>query len=304
MTILRYPDRASWLLGRRQGIGGSDAPAALGESPFKSCYSLWAEKTGLAEPDDDATEAMNWGLILEPVLTAEVAKRTLRRVERDEGYAIRVHESIPYMRATLDATQWATDGEHHLPRGPGVLQIKTAGEYNRKEWEDGPPLHYQIQLAHEIDVAGFDWGALCVLVGGNKLYGPFDTLRDDRFIAALRISLGEFWDKVQRKIPPTVDGSESTAKAIARLFPKDTGEVITMSAEGAETAEELYRVKEEIKALDTREAELKNKVMAEIGAATIAMLPDGGKLVCSTVAACSFQMNRKAHRRLTRSKSQ
>ena len=45
-------EREAWLAGRRNGIGASDAPAALGISPFKSRGDLWAEKTGLVEPPD------------------------------------------------------------------------------------------------------------------------------------------------------------------------------------------------------------------------------------------------------------
>ena len=46
--------REDWLQVRQQGIGSSDAAAAVGLSPYKSPLQLWAEKTGQArfpEPD-------------------------------------------------------------------------------------------------------------------------------------------------------------------------------------------------------------------------------------------------------------
>jgi predicted phage-related endonuclease len=40
----RKIERANWLEVRRQGIGGSDAAAAVGLSPYKSPLELWLEK--------------------------------------------------------------------------------------------------------------------------------------------------------------------------------------------------------------------------------------------------------------------
>ena len=40
-------NREEWLQARRRGIGGSDAAAVLGLSPWKSNVRLWEEKTGL-----------------------------------------------------------------------------------------------------------------------------------------------------------------------------------------------------------------------------------------------------------------
>lgn len=41
-----------WLELRTKGLGGSDIGTALGFNSFKSPYQLWAEKTGLIEPED------------------------------------------------------------------------------------------------------------------------------------------------------------------------------------------------------------------------------------------------------------
>ena len=41
-----YQDKDEWLSLRKGYIGGSDAGAVLGMNPYKSAYSLWAEKTG------------------------------------------------------------------------------------------------------------------------------------------------------------------------------------------------------------------------------------------------------------------
>lgn len=50
--IKRIENHAEWISARVSGIGGSDAAAILGKSPFKSNVQLWEEKTGLTKPPD------------------------------------------------------------------------------------------------------------------------------------------------------------------------------------------------------------------------------------------------------------
>lgn len=58
--------REGWLEVRKSGIGGSDAGAAVGLSPYTSQLELWLEKTrrdvGLPKPDPgNTTEPVYWG---------------------------------------------------------------------------------------------------------------------------------------------------------------------------------------------------------------------------------------------------
>ena len=46
---IAYQNREEWLSLRKNYIGGSDAGAVLGMNPYKSAYSLWAEKSGKIE---------------------------------------------------------------------------------------------------------------------------------------------------------------------------------------------------------------------------------------------------------------
>ena len=72
--------REDWLQMRQQGIGSSDAAAAVGLHPYKSPLQLWLEKTnratGMAQPDpQDETSPMYWGTLLEPIVAAHYTKR-------------------------------------------------------------------------------------------------------------------------------------------------------------------------------------------------------------------------------------
>ena len=65
--------REDWLAVRKQGIGSSDAGAAVGLNPYKSQLELWLEKTGRdtmlpkADPHDEESP-MYWGNVLEPIV--------------------------------------------------------------------------------------------------------------------------------------------------------------------------------------------------------------------------------------------
>ena len=79
MSVQTYPDRQSWLNGRSLGIGASETAAALGENPYRSPFSLWAEKTGKLEPADlSKFERVEWGNRLEGAIAKAVGERLIR----------------------------------------------------------------------------------------------------------------------------------------------------------------------------------------------------------------------------------
>jgi len=61
------PDSEEWHNARR-GITGSDIGAILGVSPFKSTYTLWAEKRGLISDRIEPSIAMRMGTLFEPAI--------------------------------------------------------------------------------------------------------------------------------------------------------------------------------------------------------------------------------------------
>ena len=83
----KHLPREEWLVVRKQGIGSSDAAAAVGLNPYKSQLELWLEKTGRdtslpkLDPQDEDSPAY-WGNILEPIVAAHYSRRSGHRVRR------------------------------------------------------------------------------------------------------------------------------------------------------------------------------------------------------------------------------
>src|SRR3990167_10286820 len=95
-------DRPSWLEARRQGLGASDAPVILGLSPWKTPLALYAEKLGLEIEEPEQTEAMAWGLRLQPVIIAAFQEQNPERVAiAKQEFVIDRSPEHPWMLASL-----------------------------------------------------------------------------------------------------------------------------------------------------------------------------------------------------------
>ena len=82
---------------RNTGLGASDAAAAIGVSPYKSRFSLWAEKTGQVEPPDlSEKEAVQWGNYLQPRIAEVYADKTGRIVRQNRADVARHHPDHPW----------------------------------------------------------------------------------------------------------------------------------------------------------------------------------------------------------------
>ena len=260
---------AAWLAERLTGIGGSDAPVVLGLSKFKSPYELWAEKSGVIEaPDLSDREWIEWGHRLERVIGEAYSEKSGRRIVQCSPYVIERHPTIPWMFCTPDAKQRDED------RGRGLLQIKTTNAYAAKDWEEKPPLAYQVQLQHELHVTGQAWGTLACLIGGQKLRW-FDMEANAKFVESMLTAEKEFWRRVEQGDPPPVDGSESTTAILKALYPTDDGESIALPPEANQWDEMLVEAKEKIKALEAEKKLMENHIKAAIGNAAYGVLPDG-----------------------------
>jgi putative phage-type endonuclease len=128
-----------WHEWRRQGLGSSDAPALMGESPWKTPYDVWEDKTGRAKPRA-ANYAQQRGIDREPEARAKY------ELESDIDMPPMLVESAayPFLRASLDG--FNADARR-------VLEIKCPGREDHAEALAGRvPKKYQWQLVHQLMV--------------------------------------------------------------------------------------------------------------------------------------------------------
>ena len=161
-------DIGQWLTVRKQGIGSSDAAAAVGLNPYKSQLQLWMEKTGRdgdlpkTDPNDESSP-MYWGNLLEAIVAAHYSKRTGYKVRRIN--AVLQHPTVPWMLANID---------REVIGAPDVqiLECKTAGMNGARLWKEGVPEYVQLQVMHQLAVTGKPAADVAVLICGQELQIP------------------------------------------------------------------------------------------------------------------------------------
>ncbi len=261
--------RDEWLKVRGAGIGGSDCGTVLGLNPYKSAYTLAAEKIGLMEPEDLSGNAKVWfGTQLEPVVAARFQYETGKKVHKRGTLQDPDH---PWMLANID--RW-------VPGENAGLEIKTADYHMRGEWgaADDPedtrvPDAYYCQCMHYMAVTGADYWYLAALIGGNDFRLKV-IKRNEEDIAYIRTKEKEFWDLVQEKKLPPIDGTDSTASTILKLHNYAKEGAIEMPPEALTAIENYQSWKRKEKECKEGQQEAKNILMAILGDAEIGTVLD------------------------------
>lgn len=251
---------------RQQGIGGSDTAIIMGYSTYKTPYQLYLEKTGTISADDEITEIQYWGNALEPIIIQRFAEENDVKISfPDTVY----HPDYPYMFANLDGWIESEDA---------VIEAKSANSFQRKEWDmaltDGIPLVYLIQIAKQCLITNATRGYCAVLIGGME-YKQFIYERD-RVLEDLIIKADiEFWESVQKRIPP----DPITTSDCRLKFPIPHPDKIAESTfKILGVLSELMSVKDQMKRFTDFEERLKMKIMGHMGNAQYLLGQDGEML--------------------------
>lgn len=247
-----------WLKERRRGIGGSDAAAVLGLSPYATPLTVWLEKTGQTIPEDISDKpAVYWGNILEDVVAAEFARRHPSWRVRRKNALLRSREH-PFMQASLDRE--VIDDK----KRKGVLEIKTCGAHRKGDWEDGIPDYYMPQPIHYLAVTGYEFYAVAVLIGGQD-YREYIYERDQEDVCFVIRREAEFWSMVESGAMPAPGNALADSQALAEIYPEAGSEYVELLDRDIPELAELAGLDAEIKAIESRKRELGNIVKARIG---------------------------------------
>lgn len=287
------PDYRSqeWLDERRSGLGASDVAAIVGLSPWKSPYALWVEKTGLAEDTQDETDNMEFGRRVEPVLARWFEDRTGLKALGEQTMCN--HLERPWMRCTLDGFVGESD-DTSLADALGGLEIKTTSDAAER-WADEMPDHYRCQGQWIMAVTGFDrlWFPTLHFAFGRREFKVHELERDDQDIKFLIAEAEKFWvDNVLANVPPEVDGSEATKRAL-KTWTATKGVEVDL-AEMAETVEAWKLAKADLKAIEDAIDEYENTIKAALEHATEGTL--NGQTVVSWRARKFSRVDAKALR--------
>ncbi|MGF6981386.1 putative phage-type endonuclease [Paraburkholderia atlantica] len=293
--------REHWLEQRRKGVGGSDAAAALGQSPHMTALELYYDKIGERVPRDidaDGIERTDFGRALEGVVASQYASRYGVRLRR-RNTIIR-HAKHPHMIANVDRT---IDG---MKAG---LEIKTvdpfafrhSGLWGEPGGDEVPP-HYLLQCVHYMACLDYPVWYLAALVGGHRMVRY--VIDRDRELEQMVID-GEcrFWTHVETREPPELDYQHPHAiDLLKRLYTGTDGGTIDLD----ENVWYWHRVRieadERVKSYQAVSDGARAHILHVMGEAAIGRLPNGGAYKRKTVHRPAYQVEDCDYTTLTYSK--
>lgn len=239
---------------QQKGIGGSDVATILGLNPYKTAFTLWLEKTGQIESPEISNQYIEWGNLLEPVIREKFAQETGFQV-MENPYVLQ-HDEHDFMVANLDGEVVDDTGER------GILEIKTASERMAKDWENGIPNHYMLQIQHYLAVTGYKKAWCACLIGGNN-FKYYQIERDDYIIDAIISAEMDFMLRVKNGVAPEISGHSADSDYLASAYPEANGEEAFLEPYLEAYAIRYDALQQEIKALQAEADYLKNRIKLE-----------------------------------------
>ena len=265
--------REEWLAYRRRGIGGSDAAAVLGISPFMTGRDLYYDKLGIsAAADDENWVAKEIGHRLEPLVAEIFSKRTGLKVFQKKFMF--QHPQYPWMLADLDYLVELPDGSI------AILECKTSTSNSSENWwyagKEIVPAYYESQGRHYMAVMNHSKTFFCCLFTDTREAIIRSIDRDMAYEEELIALEDTFWNEnVVKQLPPEyTENGDLVMKSVQRLL----GPAATDAPPVVITPPQFSRVKKfmqlqeqksgfdaEIKKLDKEMARLKALIVADMG---------------------------------------
>jgi putative phage-type endonuclease len=254
---------------RKTYIGGSDAAAISGVSPWKTPLQVWLEKTGELEGADiGSIPAVHWGTVLEAVCAREYAELTGCKLRKGK---FTTHPKYPFIGGTPDRL---VVGQRKL------LEIKTTNAWSgQHDWgevgTDAIPLPYLLQVSHYLALLDYDVADVAVLIGGSdfRIY----TVRRDLELEEMLIDRERrFWeDYVVPRVQPPLDGSAAAKAYLTRRFPRALLDLRPATPDETAKLDLYMQLCEKMKEIDEKMALADNEVRAMIGDAKGIETPAG-----------------------------
>ena len=246
-----------WLQYRRMGIGGSDAAAVCGVSPWKTARELYQEKAeGIFRDEPEKNwVALEIGKRLEELVVQIFMRRTGLK-----PYAVRKmfrHPFYPFMLADVD--YFVKIGEDVY-----VVECKTSFSYRMDEWADGNiPLHYELQGRHYAAVTNTK-GVIFLCLHGNS-EDTFLMRRIDRNLrqeADLIEQEAYFWNEfvLEKQAPEYTEPSSLVINSLKKQLQVREQKTAELSEDLASNILTYLKLKEKKAEADALSRNLENQI--------------------------------------------
>lgn len=291
VEIIQPKTEEHWLELRKSDITSTEISALFGISPYMTEFELWhMKKTGDCLKLDE-TDRMFWGKKLQDSIAQGVAEKMGWTVRRMDEYMrdpeLRIGASFDFL----------------IKETGFILEIKNVDYIQfKKEWlenEDGSieaPLHIELQVQHQMTVAGVSTAYIAVLVGGNDVK-IIKRNANKAIQEKIREKVSLFWNSIEENVQPNPDFTRD-AEFVAKLYGHaEPGTVF--NAIGNDHLRSLmvqYKAhKAIIKDLDGKCEAIKAEVLTIIGDAE-KVLGDGYTISAGVIGPAEISYTRQGYR--------
>lgn len=291
-TDVAIYDRTAWLGWHDEGIGGSDAAAAVGLSEYKSSFDLFLEKTRQVPRQELTAWPVRWGHRLESAIAEAMQERI--GCQYLGGQVCYQNDELPWQRATLDRLM-VLDGSKAIGEFKSVTpaKAKTIGEDGDV---DSLPTEWLIQANHQMSASKLDLVVFGVFVGTFEDIRIFFVERNQELIDSLTEAEAEFWDCVLSRTPPPARDARDAEALIKHLGV--IHEQIELGGDVESLIEEYESTKAAIKTLEDQKEFVKGRIIQALDGHELGVLPSGKVVKCSVTDVPGGTYERKPHRRL------
>lgn len=260
-------ETAAWLELRKELTTASDVAAIMGEDPDRSALEVYVDKRTEYVPEKiPPWDPRAVGRVLEQPLLAEVAHYRGWQY-RAGGYLLRSRR-LPFLGATLDA---------EVERGDGVwcdFEGKTTELVGDWDEETGQmPKRVLIQVQTQLLVTGAELAIVFALL---RRYRPVQIpIYPSPALHEVIAEYAEaFMERVRNLDPPQPDASQSSRRALSRLYPAEDGAIVDLPPDAIEWTREYQEVTATLRELESKKRHLQSLLKASIGNATFGLLPE------------------------------
>lgn len=240
-----------WLVWRGEGITATDAVVLLDQSPYKTRWRLWAEKTGYARPVD---------LSMNPLVRNGIANEDKARQWFENKYdelllpACVQSVKYPLLRASLDG----------LTSTNKPVELKCPSERVWNDVQDNGPESeayqlYYVQVQHQLLVTGAEEGWLVFWFDGDAL--EFLIQRDDSVHWHILTEAKHFWKQVTSRKEPDKDPERDLYVPMG----KQAEEWIDVADEYRAYDAEIQELKKRVKEIEAKQKPLLENVKQLMG---------------------------------------
>lgn len=296
-AVEQYESREAWLAARRTGLGGSDVPAVLGLSRYRSRTPLavWADKLGLGDDSADSYW-LRRGSHMESFIAAELAREVaeieLERLFGATEYVIARHPENPLLAYSPDAIVRDDSG---LALGEWKSQLRGGSD-----WNDEVPGDVRTQVQHGMHVMDLPRAYVAVDLGHEMRWARVE--RDPGYERDVVPALLAWWERHVATGTAPEPGADDAA-TLAAIYPEDRDEAVALDVDFLDVATRIEQLTAEIKDRECEVKTLKNRVKAEMGEATRAVLVDGSGWTWRTVQRRGYSVQPTSYRNFQRAKA-